>query len=245
MVSALGTALTVSAETKESDRRRPPQSVPASSGLSPAASLRGDRLSCGWTASRSSPRALAPHRFGAAAAWFVHHAARGARGGALESTSVPPPTGFFPASELDPAMPAPRGCTALPRFLAPPALPFRGEPPLPELPPPGQVASLPFLPASTPCSHRDLPGVFQPGALPGFLPSELAPAEIGRPSGLPSPPAIRNADRRKPPGRSLGGRGHASMRAPLVGPVRFHVRALASGVWIPPQDGDGHVRISP
>jgi hypothetical protein len=230
---------------RKSDRRRPPQSVPASTGTSPAASLRGDRLSCGWTASRSIPQALAPYRFGAAATWFVHLAAREARGGSPDESSAPPPSGFFPASEYIPAIPAPRGCTALPRFHAPPAPPFRGEPPLPELPPPGHVASLPFLPASTPCSHRDLPGVFQPGALPGFLPSELDLAEIGPPLGIPSPPAIRVPDVRQPQGRSLWGtRACKHARAfgrhrPLSRPgLRFRGSS-------PPQDWSHRVRISP
>jgi len=129
-------------------------------------------------------------------------------------------------------------------FVAPPAPPFRGEPPLPELPPPGHVASLPFLPAPTPSSRHDLPGVFQPGALSGFLPSEHDPAEIGRPSGFPSPPAIRCAVHRKPCDR---GRRNAGMQAcarrgrsrPLSRPGR---RFRGS---IPPQDWGARVRISP
>jgi hypothetical protein len=223
-------AVLVVRRQRVSNRRRPPQSVPASSGVSPAVSLRGDLLSCGWPASRSIPRTLAPYRFGAAAAWFVHLAAHQARGRTTDASVVPPPSGFFPASEFDPAMPAPCGCTALPRFHAPTAPPLRSEPPLPELPPPGHVASLPFLPASTPCSRRDLPGIFQPGALPGFLPSELHPAKIGPPLDVPSPPAICVPDLRQPPGRSLGGRGHACMRAPSVGTGPLRVRGLASGV---------------
>ena len=147
-----------------------------------------------------------------------------------DASSIPPPSGFFPASEFDPAMPAPCGCTALPRFHAPTAPPLRSEPPLPELPPPGHVAPLPFPPASTPCSRRDLPGVFQPGALPGFIPSELHPAKIGPPLDVPSPPAIHVPDIGQPPGRNLGGRGHTCMRAPSVGIGPFRVRGFASGV---------------
>jgi hypothetical protein len=179
---------------------------------------------------------------GASSVWRIRFVVRPpcgfqARGRTCDESQAPPPSGFCPASEFDPAMPAPRGCTALPRFHAPTAQPFRDEPPLPELPPPGHVASSPFLPASTPCSRRDLPGVSQPGALPGFLPSELRPVEIGPPLDVPSPPAICFPDLRQPPGRSLGERGHASMRAPSVGTVRFRVRGLASGVQSPRRIG--------
>jgi hypothetical protein len=69
------------------------------------------------------------------------------------------------------------GVTGSLEVCSPTAQPNRGEPPLPELPPPGPVASLPFLPASTPCSRRDLPG-FSTGRARGVHPSELDTARI-------------------------------------------------------------------
>lgn len=64
------------------------------------------------------------------------------------------------------------------------------EPPFPGLPPPGHVASPHFPRASTPCSRTGLPGLFQPGALSGFGPSELSRAGIAPPLDGTSPLAI-------------------------------------------------------
>jgi hypothetical protein len=75
---------------------------------------------------------------------------------------------------------------------SPSTQPQRDEPPLPELPPPGQVASPPFLPASTPCSRRDLPGVFQPGAPSGFSLQSLTWQRLHAPLDAASLPAIGN-----------------------------------------------------
>lgn len=82
---------------------------------------------------------------------------------------------------------------ALSRFRSPSAQPNRDEPPLPKLPPPGHVASIPFLPASTPCSRRDLPGLFRPGALVGFSLQSLTRQGSPSPPGATSPLAIGSA----------------------------------------------------
>jgi hypothetical protein len=96
------------------------------------------------------------------------------------------PQAFTPLQSLTRRCPHRVRCTALPRFSAPPAQPFRDEPPLPELPPPGHVAPSPFLPASTPCSRRDLPGVSTGRAL-GVPPSRARPAEDRDASRRPRP----------------------------------------------------------
>jgi hypothetical protein len=91
------------------------------------ASLRPTLLSCGSSASRRFPRDPAPHWFGAPTPWF-----RPPRGfqsrGAARLTDRHPPSGLDSASESCPAILAPCGASALPRFLAPSAPPIRREP---------------------------------------------------------------------------------------------------------------------
>jgi hypothetical protein len=69
-------------------------------------------------------------------------------------------------------------CRRSPEVLCPLSATQSCEPPLPGFAFPGHVASLPFQPASTPFSRHDLPGIFHPGALTGFLPSKLDLAKI-------------------------------------------------------------------
>jgi hypothetical protein len=100
----------------------------------------------------------------------------------LNESSVPPPSGFYPAPQSDPAMPAPNErCTALPRFRAPTAQPFRDEPPLPE----SFLLRVTLRPRRSCRPRRLAPAaislVSPPGALPGFLPPGLHPPGIGTP----------------------------------------------------------------
>jgi hypothetical protein len=78
----------------------------------------------------------------------------------------------------------------LSRGFLPPQRHQPSEPPLPGLPHPGHVAPAHFLRATAPCSRYGLPGIFQPGALSGFNPSELSRTRIARPLDRTSPPAI-------------------------------------------------------
>jgi len=92
-----------------------------------------------------------------------------------------PSSDFRSASEFDPRSPRFHINTvanALPRFLAPSALPSQRKQPLPDLPVPGHVAPSHLPCALTPCSFVGLPGVFQPGSLLGFHPSALVSPEI-------------------------------------------------------------------
>jgi hypothetical protein len=95
---------------------------------------------------------------------------------------VPPPSGFHPAPESDPAMPAPLNDAPLSRgSFAPTAPPFRDEPPLPEC----CLLRVKLRPRRSRRPRR-LPPVaispaFPPGALSGFLPPGLARPEIGTP----------------------------------------------------------------
>lgn len=175
---------------------------------------------------------------GASSVWRIRFVVRPpcgfqARGRTCDESQAPPPSGFCPASEFDPAMPAPRGCTALPRFLAPPAQPFRGKPPLPELPPPGHVASLPFLPASTPCSRLDLPGVSQPGALVGFALQSLTRSGSLSPFGAASPRAIGFAVSRYRTNRPFGG---ARLPGPAPVSVAFRLQYMKLGRRVLPSE---------
>jgi len=119
---------------------------------------------------------------------------------------------------------------ALSRFSSPPAQPNRDEPPLPELPPPGPVSSLPFLPASTPCSRRDLPGLFHPGALVGFSLQSLTRQGSLPPSGAASPPAIGDAVSRYRTALPFGG---FRLPGPRLPPSPFGFSALRVVVGSP------------
>jgi len=147
------------------------------------ASLRGDLLSCGWRASRSdSPRPSA------VSVWRLHPVVRPPRGFRSRCSrpcyrTVGLPQAFAPLQSV-PRAPPRRGPKsrrpALSRFSSPPARINRKEPPFPGLPRPGHVAPSPLPWASTPCSPSGLPGLFQPGALLGFRPSELPSSKIVR-----------------------------------------------------------------
>jgi len=135
--------------------------------------------------------ALAPYWFGAP--HLVVHPPRGLQAASDDPVAqvASPSSGFRPASEFHPRSPRVHINTvacALPRFVAPSALPNRRKPPLPGLPLPGHVASSHLPCALTPCSFVGLPGVFQPGSLLGFLPSALVTTEIAFASrlGIPS-----------------------------------------------------------
>jgi len=106
---------------------------------------------------------------------------------------------------------------------APSTQPNRDEPPPPELPPPGPVASPPFRPASTPCSRHDLPGVFQPGAPSGFSLQSLTWQGLHASLDAASLPAIGNGA-----SRPIGDSDR------WVPPPRFRVRApspFGFGSW--------------
>jgi len=125
--------------------------------------------------------ALAPYWFDAS--HLVVHPPRGLQASSDGPVTQPasPSSGFRPASEFYPRSPRFHINTvanALPRFLAPSALPNRRKPPLPDLPVPGHGASSHLPCALTPCSFVSLPGVFQPGSLMGFRPSALDSPEI-------------------------------------------------------------------
>jgi len=185
--------------------------------------------------------ALAPHWFGAS-----HLVVRPPRG--LQASSdgqvapvASPSSGFRPASESHPRPPRSRIATdanALPRFLAPSALPIRRKPPVPGLPRPGLVASSHLPCALTPCSFVELPGVFQPGSLLGFLPSALSSQQVARASRLGFPScdwlcpvssclAFENARPRAPAPPSRG-----TVAASLQGVVPCY--ALEARRWISP-----------
>jgi hypothetical protein len=125
--------------------------------------------------------ALAPHWFDAP--HLVVHPPRGLQTSSDGPVTQPasPSSGFRPASESYPRSPRFHINTvanALPRFVAPSALPNQRKPPFPGLPFPGHVASSHLPCALTPCSFVGLPGVFQPGSLLGFHPSALCSPEI-------------------------------------------------------------------
>jgi hypothetical protein len=117
-----------------------------------------------------------------------------------------PLSGFGSPTELHRYVTAERYCLALanqplplPRFLSPTASLSHAEPHTPGI---SQftscVAPSGFLTLSTPCSPRDLPGLFHPGSAPGVHPSRpsssygaVRPLERRAPQGLPLPrPAV-------------------------------------------------------
>jgi hypothetical protein len=136
---------------------------------------------------------------------------------------LPRPSAPLRSITRTPATPS-SGVTGSLEVPSPTAQPERDEPPLPELPPPGPVASSPFLPASTPCSRRDLPGVSQPGAPSGFSLQSLTWQGSRAPLGVASLPAI-------------GSRPRATESDPAArrfAPPRSRVRApspLGFGAW--------------
>jgi hypothetical protein len=151
-------------------------------------------LSCGWIVPRRNPVVLSPHWFGDPTSWFIHLVVfrRRARAVLQARDSF---RGLCPRFRVLPGQPrhANRVPAALSRFASPSAQPNRDEPPLPKLPPSGLVASLPFLPASTPCSRPDLPGMFHPGAHMGFSLQSVTRRGSHSPFGAPSPLAIGQA----------------------------------------------------
>jgi len=229
---------------RKSDRRRPPQSVPASSGVSPATSLCGDLLSCGWTASRSIPRALAPHRFGASASWFVHHAA--SRPGAARTITRPPrlPQAFAPLQSLTRRCPHLAGAplsrgsrphsATVPRRATAPGVASSGSCCVPAVP----AGFDALLPSRSPwcVSTRRAPGV---PPFRAFSRGDRSASRRPLPScdSLPRPPP---APRPKPWGTRACKHARAFGRhRPLSRPgPRFRGS-------IPPQDWNGLVRISP
>jgi hypothetical protein len=126
------------------------------------------------------------------------------------------------------------GVTGSLEVCSPSAQPNRGEPPLPELPPPGPVASPPFQPASTPCSRRDLPGLFHPGAPSGFSLQSLTWHGSRAPLGVASLPAIGHAASRYRIGHCRIGGTHLPGPASVPRRLSASARGAISGSRVPP-----------
>jgi hypothetical protein len=150
------------------NNRIPPQSVTVSRADG-RASLHAALLSCGYLLHGVNLRVLAHYWFSAPTAWFDHPVVFG-RGAIPRFPGFWPPSSFDSAPEYHPGSAHTRSVGRSPEVFSPTAPPSPREPPTPDLPHPGLVASSHLPCTLTLCSLKDLPGVFQPGALTGFEP---------------------------------------------------------------------------